>query len=261
LGSRIELYTILTGTSVSHIGSTPQQFSNHHLLSPLCFTTSISNMVYANYPFAAVDVTGLPVAVEDNVPDRIRQDLFNKLHWDVFGPLSDITVQDINKNTLAPFASHAIGLESIADPPVSRISVNIDVCQQKFSMDETDEEEYRYQPPEPLLIENQNGSPILIKDFINQVHLFLNTNKTEIYKCEDENYYGADEDEGKDKDRPTECGFFMRSGNIPTGSRFFFDRTQFNELDTDEFEVYVELFVEGNMGMSSDQFWEHRATV
>ena len=216
-------------------------------------------MIYPPYPFAAVDVTGLPAAVEDDIPDRIRQDLFNRLHWDVFGPLSDITVQDGNKNTLATFTSHAIGLESIADPPVFRISVNIDVCQQKFSMDETDEEDYRYQPPKPLVIENQNGSPISIKDFIDQVHLFLNANKDEIYKCEDENYYGADEDEGRDKDQPTECGIFTRSGNIPPWSRFFFDRAQINELDTNEFEVYIELFVEGNMGLSSDQFWEYRA--
>jgi hypothetical protein len=222
--------------------------------------TSISDMAYPPNPFAAVDVIGLPVAVENHIPDRIRQDLFDQLHWDVFGPLSDITVQDGNKKTLAPFAGHAIGLESIADPPVSKISVSIDVCQRKSSMDETEEEEYRYQPPEPLVIENQNGSPVLIKDFIQQVHLFLNSNKNEIYKCEDENYYGTDEDEGKNKDHPTECDVFMRSGNIPIGSRFFFDRAQFNELDTDECEVYIELFVEGNMGMSSDQFWEYRAS-
>jgi hypothetical protein len=39
---------------------------------------SISDM---SYPFAALDATDLPIAVEtDDTPDRIRQDLLNRLH-------------------------------------------------------------------------------------------------------------------------------------------------------------------------------------
>lgn len=228
------------------------------------------------FSIADIDPTDLPIAVEiDESPDRIRQDLFNRLHWEVFGPQSNITVQD--GNVLTSFANHAIGLESIADPPVSRITVRIEVCENRSSMDETDEEEYRYQPPEPLVIEKRNGAPISLKEFIDQVHPFLNANKDEIYKCEDENYHqsteqddgynvdgvdvaesdGADEDE--DEDQPTEPNHFMRSGNIPTGSKIFFDKAQFNEPDTDDFEVYISLYVEGNMGISSDQFWRYRA--
>jgi|SRR5690242_4338266 len=225
------------------------------------------------YPFADVDTTGLPIAVDVNdTPDRIRQDLFSRLHWIVFGPQSDITVQD--GSALTPFATHVIGLESISDPPVSKITVRIQVCEDKSSMDQTDEEEYQYQPPEPLVIEKRNGASILLKDFVNQVHPFLNANKDDIYRCEDENYSqpteledgtkfdgnnpaefdGVDEDE----DQPTEPSLFVRSGNIPTQSRFFFDQAQFNEADTDDFEVYIGLFVEGNMGMSFDQFWRFR---
>lgn len=221
------------------------------------------------YSFAAVDATDLPTAVEtDDTPDRIRQDLLNRLHWVVFDLQSDITVQD--GNALTPFANHAIGSESIADPPVSRITVRIQVCEDKSSMYQTDEEEYQYQPPEPLVIEERNGAPILPKEFINQVHPFLNANKDEIYRCEDESYSqptelkdgtkfdsvdpaefdGADEDE----DQPTEPSLFMRSENIPTGSKFFFDQAQFNEADTDDFEVYIGLFVKSNIGMSSNQF-------
>jgi hypothetical protein len=238
-------------------------------------STSISVM---SYPFADVDGTNLPTAVDiDYSPDRIRQSLFDQLHWIVFGPQSDIAVQD--SNALVPFANHAIGLESIADPPVSRITVRIEVCEDKYSMDETDEEEYRYQPPEPLIIEKQNGAPILLKEFIDQVHPFLNANKDQIYKCEDENYSlptdlmdgtnsnsvdlaesdGAEEDE--DEDHSTEPDFFSRSGNIPTGTRFFFDHASFSEADTDRFEAYVGLYVEGNMGMSYDQFWRYRASA
>jgi hypothetical protein len=55
-----------------------------------------------------------------------------------------------------------------------------------------------------------------------------------------------------------------RSSNIPADSRFFFDDVLFNEYDTDEshevheYQVYVNLFVEGNLGMSFEQFWAQR---
>jgi hypothetical protein len=228
--------------------------------------------------FVDVDTTDLPIAIGvDDLPDRIREDIFNRLHWNVFGPQSDITVQD--GNALIPFADHAIGSESIADPPVSGITVRIQICETKASMDETDEEEYLYQPPEPLLIERGNGAPILLKDFIKEVHPFLNANKDEIYKCEDEIYTqpteledgtmfdgvdpaefdGANEDE--DEDQFNEPNLFMRSGKIPAGSKFLFDQASFNELDTDDFEVYIGLFVEGSMGISSDQFCGYRASA
>jgi hypothetical protein len=218
----------------------------------------------------------LPIATDfHNSPDRIRRDILDRLHWDVFGSLGDISVQD--GKTLTPFSTHAITLESIADPPVSRIAVKIDVCQAKHSMDETDEEEYRYQPPTPLVIENHDGTPILLGHFVNQVHPFLNANKEDIYECEDEIYTQLTEledgwkfvgvDPGnfnsykEDEDASAGPNHFLRSGNIPAGSRFFFDTAMFNKVDTDEFETYVILFVEGSMGTSFEQFWKQRARV
>lgn len=70
-------------------------------------------------------------------------------------------------------------------------------------------------------------------------------------------FEGADEDENENQ--PVETSQFIRSGNIPTGSKFFFEDAQFNEIGIDEFEVYIGLFVEGNMGISLDQFWRYRA--
>jgi hypothetical protein len=216
----------------------------------------------------------LPTAVDyDESPDRIRQDLLDRLYWNVFGPLSEVSVRD--STTLTPLSNHAIKSESVADPPISKIAVNIDVCQVKHSMDETEEEKYRYQPPEPIVIEKLDGSPVSISDFVTQVHPFLNANKDEIFKCEDEIYtqpteledgtkfVGVDPDDfdslDGDEDESAESSHFFRSGNIPADSRFFFDQARFNELDTDEFEVYVVLFVEGNMGTSFEQFWGQRA--
>jgi hypothetical protein len=52
-----------------------------------------------------------------------------------------------------------------------------------------------------------------------------------------------------------ELNHFWRSGNIPEGSRlFFFDYTVLNEVDTDEYNVSVIVFVEGHMGVSIEEF-------
>jgi hypothetical protein len=219
-------------------------------------------------------VSDLPTVMEyDESPDRVRQDLLDRLHWNVFGPLGEVSVQD--GTILTPLSSHAIRFESVADPPISRVTVEINVCFVKHAMDETEEEEDRYQSPEPLIIEKLDGSPISLNDFVTQVHPFLNANKDEIFKCEDEFYtqptgledgtkfvgFGPDDfvsldgDEGKF----VESSHFLRSGNIPADARFFFDRAQLNVIDTDEFEVYVDLFVEGNMATSFEQFWAQRA--
>jgi hypothetical protein len=135
-----------------------------------------------------MDPTNLPIAVDyEEPPDRIRQDLLGCLYWNVFGPHGEVSVRD--GATLTPLSNHAIKSESIADPPLSRLAVHINVCETKHGMDETDEEEYRYQAPEPLVIEKLDGSPISLSDFVTQVHPYLNANQDAIYKCEGENYY------------------------------------------------------------------------
>lgn len=215
----------------------------------------------------------LPDAMEiDCSPDRIRRDLLDRLHWNTFGPLDEISVRD--GTTLTPLSNHDIRFESVADPPISRLAILIMACEEKHSFDEHDEE-YRYQPPKPLMIEKLNGTPITIEDFIAQVHSFLNANKDEIYKCVDESYVqptnlanaqmyvGIDVDActSVEEEESHEPKYFWRGGNIPEGSRFFFDEARFNEPGTDEFEAYIEIFVEGNMGVSFEQFWECRARV
>ncbi|XP_014552296.1 hypothetical protein COCVIDRAFT_30325 [Bipolaris victoriae FI3] len=190
----------------------------------------------------------LPTAVElDEDPDRIRQDLLSRLHWNVFGSLDEVAVRD--GPALTPLANQAIKSESIAPPPFSKVTIHINACQEKYAMDEHDEE-YRYQPPAPLVIEKP----------------------AEIFKCDDEIYtlptrlkdgttsVGVDPNEFGAVDGD-ENSYFLRSGHIPANPRFFFDEARFNEADEDEFEIYVVLFVDGNMGTSFDEFWAQRAAV
>jgi hypothetical protein len=118
--------------------------------------------------------------------DRLRDDLLERLCWDVFGSLSDIQVNDPG-NSLTPFIGSSIASESLASPPFTNISVYIDVCEGKQSMDELDDED-QYAAPEPLIIDKEDGSPISLHDFVSQVHSYLNANKEEIMQCEDELY-------------------------------------------------------------------------
>lgn len=205
--------------------------------------------------------------------DRLRDDLLERLRWDVFGSLNDIQVKD-PENFLTPFMGASIASESLASPPFTNISVYIDVCEEKHSMDEHEEED-RYAAPEPLIIDKEDGSPISLHDFVSQVHSYLNANKEEIMQCEDELYMNPvdlgdgvkaaeavpdddDRDWADESGEDPEFSHFLRSGNIPEGSRVFFDRAMINQIDQDEYSIHVVLFVEGNNGETLDSFWERK---
>jgi hypothetical protein len=199
--------------------------------------------------------------------ERIRQDLLYRLQWDVFGTLSDIRVveQAGNANTsTTPFLVHSIASESLADPPLTKISVHIGGCEEKAANDEH-EEEWRYQPPSPIVIEHEDNTPITLKEFVTRTHEFLNANKEIIFKVEDELYVEPEDlgdgmmvigvgtdNEGGDGE------YFFRGGNIPNGARFFFAEANLNEEDTDDYHINVDLFVEGGVDGSLEQFLARR---
>lgn len=197
--------------------------------------------------------------------DRLRADLLERLHWNVFGPLEDIQVRDEDGST-RPLSGHRIASESLANPPLTHVEVNIATCSEKHSRDETDTDDGRYQEPDPLVIHKDDDSPISLQDFVEQVHEFFNVHKDEIYRCEDEIYAVPEDLGGGQKvvgvDTTDTSGFedsatghyYDSSGNIPEGSKFFFDDAQINQIDTDEYNIYVSLFVEGNYGQSLDEF-------
>ncbi|KAF1844223.1 uncharacterized protein K460DRAFT_290793 [Cucurbitaria berberidis CBS 394.84] len=223
-----------------------------------------------------MDTTLSPVGNHEQSPIRLRLDLLERLHWDVFGSLEDIQVKN-KKDILTPFSGHRIASESLANPPFTNIEVNIDRCTQKAALDETNEDEDPYEAPEPLVINKEDGSPISLQDFVFQVHEYLNANKEQLYKCEDEMYMNpvalgdgqqavevnpndgegvpdGDEDAPGSEDESMERDHFLRSGNIPEGNRFFFDHAMLNEVDTYEYDIYVSVFVEGHMGLSLEKF-------
>lgn len=213
-----------------------------------------------------------PDQAEDyqELSDRLRGNFLDRLHWSIFGPLEDIRVKDEN-DVFTPFLGHDIASESLANPPLTRIEVNIDSCMQKAAHDEHDEDDGRYKGPEPLIIDNMDGSSISLYDFVSEVHKYLNENKEELYKCEDELYISpttlADGQQMVDiipndgeftdynsEDESTEQNYFLESGNIPEGNRFYFDRAELIEADIGVYHIYVSVFVEGDLGLSLETF-------
>ncbi|KAF2032484.1 hypothetical protein EK21DRAFT_109863 [Setomelanomma holmii] len=149
--------------------------------------------------------------------------------------------------------------------PFTNIEVNIDRCTQKAALDKTDEDEDPYEAPESLVIDKENGSPLSLHDFVSQVHEYLNANKeelalgdgqqaVEVIPGDGEGVLDDNEDASGSDDQSMERNHFLGSGNIPEGSWFFFDHAMLNEVDTDEYNVYVSVFVEGHMGLSLEKF-------
>lgn len=109
--------------------------------------------------------------------DRIRQELMFRLRWNISGPLDDIAIADgVDKNGTErslPFASHPVADESLAEPPISRLHVSSIDVQEAIGF-YTAPDDYRYQL---LLIENADGRPISLKQFVTEVHIHLNEHK------------------------------------------------------------------------------------
>jgi hypothetical protein len=230
-----------------------------------------------------VDFETSPTPPAFDCSEYLRHDLLDALRWDVFGPLDDIQVKNASNDALELFSNHHIASEALwnppsTTPPLTKVLVYIDACQQKAAHDSNDEED-RYQPPEPLLIKKDDGSPISIGNFVEGVHAYLGANKREIWMCEDEAYMGppvsaedgmkfvgigpddngvGDHGEEHDCDEDCKCGYFWRSGNIPEGSRVVFDGVMMSEDEDGEYSMYVSLFVEGNFGEGLEEFWGRR---
>lgn len=81
----------------------------------------------------------------------------------------------------------SIATEPLADPPLTKVFVSIDCCNEKEALDE-DDEEWRYRASEPIAIESQNSSPITLKDFVTHTHTYLIASLDQIIECEDELY-------------------------------------------------------------------------
>jgi hypothetical protein len=185
--------------------------------------------------------------------------LFARLRWDVFGDIGNIKVDnDVSANgtpTIEPFAGHPIAEENVTDPPVSRMAVAITPLNEKSIHDEQEEKD-RYWPPPPLLLENEDGSAIKVRDFVTKVHAYLNEHKGDIIWAKEDMLGGEiDLEHGW---KATGVGPESDQDSIVERAHYIFDGVLENHKDPALFRVSVEIWVDGENGETVEEFWQGR---
>ncbi|KAF2714296.1 hypothetical protein K504DRAFT_367104 [Pleomassaria siparia CBS 279.74] len=182
---------------------------------------------------------------------RMRRDIIYRLRWNILGTLENIEIAagPHGEETFVPFVGSSYANESIAQPPLSRLSVRVGEFLDKRSFDYA-EEEYRYRPPPELIISNHDDSPITMGQFITEVHAYLTRNMDEIKKVKGE-LYGqlVEQEDGTISNEVT----YGRS-YLPSDVKIFF--RQIGVVGSDEnVKISVALYAEGEAACSVDKFW------
>lgn len=183
---------------------------------------------------------------------RVRQDLLFRLRWDVLCAVDDVKIAtgpNDHPSTIPLFGS-SFADEALADPPIHRVhKVWMGDCMSKRDYD-YGPEEYRYQPPAPLTITNEDGSGITIGQFVRKVHVYLNENMEELKKVKGELYgrevIRADGSRGRD--------IIYGQPYLPPDIKLFFKRVHAVSVD-EEVWISVDVWASGEMGYSDEWFW------
>ena len=180
--------------------------------------------------------------------DRVREDLLYRLRWNILTALDDIKIAigPCDQTTNVPLFSHPLADESVANPPFTRINVCISECLNKVDIRM---EEYQYKPPPALIIDNEDGKPITLGQFVAQTHAYLNLYIEELKQAKGE-LYG--------KVSVNEDGIWTRTISdepyLPPNIAFFFKRVfavQIGQI----VRFSTQCFAEGENFLSTDQFW------
>ncbi|KAI4926510.1 hypothetical protein J4E85_006804 [Alternaria conjuncta] len=121
------------------------------------------------------------------VDDCIRLDLLCRLRWNLMTSLHniEIVVGSEDEEKILPLIDHPYADEEISEPGLSRIEVNSCECLEKFDLSyDSSPEEDGYRPPPPLIIENEDGKHITLRQFVTEVHAYLNEHLAELKKAQ-----------------------------------------------------------------------------
>jgi hypothetical protein len=112
------------------------------------------------------------------------------IRWNILSALDNIGITTGPKGqaTITPFFSHPSAAEALAEPPLSRVRVCIYECEEKRGHDMYAPPEYRYQPPAAFTVNNKDGRPITLGQFVTQLHAYLGSNMAEIVKAKGDLY-------------------------------------------------------------------------
>jgi hypothetical protein len=122
-----------------------------------------------------------------NKESSIRMDLLYRLRWNLRADLQhvEITVGASNEEKLVSLFDHSSADESLAVPGLSSLEVASAECLDKYenSYDEGSPDPDGYRPPPLLFIENEDGKSITLRQFVTEVHAYMNENIAEIKKA------------------------------------------------------------------------------
>jgi hypothetical protein len=156
--------------------------------------------------------------------------------------------------TIEPLTGHPVAEENVTEPPVSRMVVAIMPLEEKHTNDENEDED-RYWPSPPLVLLNEDGSAIKVRDFVTKVHAYLNENKEDIIWAKEDFV---------DKVIDLEDGW-KATGVGPESDQdsmeracYIFNGVQEDHRDPEFFSVSVEIWVDGEFGETLEEFWHTR---
>jgi hypothetical protein len=122
----------------------------------------------------------------ENQESNIRMDLLYRLRWNLRADLHDIeiAVGVSDEEKLVSLFDHSSADESLALPGQSSLEVASSECLMRYenSYDGSPEPD-GYRPPPPLFIENEDGKSITLRQFVTEVHAYINENIAEIKKA------------------------------------------------------------------------------
>ena len=193
--------------------------------------------------------------------DQARRVLFYRLHWNIRASVHEIEIATgpHGQTTNVALLGHAFANESIANPPLSRIEVGIEECLQREDLeaewnDEGNDGDYDYhgdcdyQAPAALVINNENGRPITLGQFVTQVHDYLTCNLDEIRSIKLDHYrVRIVAAEGTNR-HP--LGF-------PENTKIYFNGVSVAKRDG-KVTFDVSLYVPGQTSWTNEEFWSIR---
>jgi hypothetical protein len=166
----------------------------------------------------------------------------------------EIATGPVDQITILPLSGHPLADESLYDPPLNCIDeILLRDFTSKVERDIYYEPEERYQPPPALKIDNTDGSPITLRQFVIELHAYIQRNRQEIIRVKAEMYgtpiTHADGSQGREI-------VFGRPAKLPDDIDIRFYNAMPLEIDG-RTKLLVWLHADGEFS-SSQEFWATR---
>lgn len=202
---------------------------------------------------------------------QLRLDLIYQLRWNVFESLESVEVEDRvdehGTERRLPFVSHPIAAESVAKPPLHHMILISAECSEASSGDSMLPDSYEITHG---TIDNADGSPLTLRDFVTGVNFYLNIHKELIvaYRiavgCRGTLYERKPNDTHPAFAVNNDLSLYNVKPNSESGPIGGHPTIYFNHANggiyhvTGDFYVNIRTWASGACGVSDDKFWAER---